>query len=123
MDSTLLTIPATITKVTTMSNRAIKLTVDSQEDLSDEEIAKVIAFYDQFGWFLFAREEREIKPEDLVNLPKVKREHDEKTPTQRLRSRLFVFYKDTHTDTTGFNSWFEKILDQIGQKYLDKLNE
>ena len=46
-----------------------------------------------------------------------------KTPSQRLRSRLFVYYKETKKTEKGFNSWYADALDQIGNSYLEKLNK
>ena len=119
--SELLQLPATLTKISTMSNGAIRIVADSQEGVAPTVIAEVMKNFEKLGWLCFLVEQI-IKPEDVKDLPEIKEEGDEKTPSQRLRSRLYVYYKETHTETDGFNEWYAKTLDGIGQKFLDKLN-
>jgi len=82
--SKLLTTPATISKVQTMSHRSLRLQVDTNEALSDEEVAKIMSNYEKFGYFCFIEEKHgDIKPEDLVDLPKLPAtdESSKKTPS------------------------------------------
>lgn len=46
---------------------------------------------------------------------------DRKSPSQRLRDRMAVYYKETYPNLKSFNTWYQDTLDQIGQTYLDKL--
>ena len=62
----LLQVPATISKITSMSNRTLRCQVDTQENLSDEELAKIIGNIDKFGWFTFSPD-NQIEEEDLLN--------------------------------------------------------
>lgn len=48
---------------------------------------------------------------------------DRKSPSQRLRDRLAVYYKEKYPDRQSFNTWYADVLDQIGSTYLDKINE
>lgn len=111
-------IPSTITKITTMSDHCLRLQVDSQE-LSKADKAQVFNLHELLGWFVFS--EAELKEEDLINLPELKPEFDEISPSKRLRNRLFVYYKNTHTDTNNFDNWYKKEIERIGQHYLDKI--
>lgn len=64
-----------------------------------------------------------FKPTDeKTDLKEVKGELDDKTPSQRLRARMFVYYKENNEDVSDFNSWYTKQMDKIGQQYLDKLD-
>jgi len=119
----ILQLPAIISKITSMSNRSLRVNVDSNEDLTDEQMQQVMSKLERYGWFCFL-EDSQIKEEDLIKLPPLpKKEKEEKTPSQRLRGRMFVYYKEKISkDKGGFNQWYEKQLDKIGDNYLDKLN-
>ena len=105
-----------------MANRSLRLQIDTQENLSDEEVMKIMSKFDQLGYFCFLVGETEIKAEDLINLPKIEVEKGEKTPSQRLRNRLFVWYKKTHTNKDDFNAWYTDYLEKLGDKFLEKIN-
>jgi hypothetical protein len=115
-------IPATISKTTTMANRALRLQVDTQENISSEAMSRLMDNYEKLGWFTFSVQE--IKPEELLNLPEIKVEKNEKTPGQILRNRLFVYWKEKNpkSEEDVFRTWYEKVLDAFGKSYLDKLN-
>ena len=111
-----------VNKITTMGNHSLRLQVDLEKELSPEENAKVFALYNKLGWFVF--KEAEIKEEDLVDLPEELTEFkDQKTSSQILRNRLFVYYKDKFGKDEGFEDWRKKEMLRIGQHYLDKVKD
>ena len=112
-------VPATISKIVTMADKTIRLQVDTQE-LSKEDKAKVFDLHEELGWFIFSL--AELTEDDTLNLPEIKNDSDKKTPSQRLRDRLFVYYNHTHANNDGFNDWYIKAMDKIGQQYLDRIN-
>lgn len=112
--------PAVISKITTMANRSLRFQVDSQEGLTDEQMGKFTALHEKFGHFVFSPD-TQVKEEDLLELPPLpKDDSDTKSPSQRLRARMFVYYKETHTEDK-FNEWYSDTLNRLGQQYLDKL--
>jgi len=117
-------IPATLTKYQGMRNRSLRLVFDTQESLTDEQIAKTTLLLEKFLWLCcFHEETKESEMLELVkDLPQLEVDKDQKTPSQRLRDRMYVYYKQTHSDTSNFNSWYIDALDKIGQNYLDKVN-
>lgn len=100
-----------------MRDNCLRLQIDTQE-LGDDS-AEVLKVFNRLGWMLFS--ESVMSEEDLVDLPDIKPEFDEKSPSKRLRDRLFVYYKDTHSDINNFDEWYKKELLRIGQHYLDKM--
>lgn len=48
---------------------------------------------------------------------------DRKSPSQRLRDRMAVYYNKKFPNSKSFNTWYADQLDSIGEKYLDKINE
>lgn len=112
-------VPSTISKITTMADKSLRLQVDTQE-LPKEDKAKVFDLHEELGWFCFSK--AEIKEEDIVDLPEIKPEFkDQKSPSQRLRNRLYVYYASIHRDTSDFDNWYIKEMDKIGQHYLNKV--
>lgn len=118
----LLQTPATISKVATMSHRSLRLQVDTNEDLSDEQVAKIMAHHDKFGWFCFLAGDKQISADNVVNLPELPKEDDQISPSERLFKRMYVYYMSKNKDSKGFNTWRVEQLDQIGQRYLEKID-
>lgn len=112
-------VPSTVSKIVTMGDHCLRLQIDTQE-LSNEEMTKVLRLYNLLGWFIFS--EVVLTDEDLVNLPDIKPEFEEKSPSKRLRDRLFVYYRDTHANIEDFETWYKKEMDRIGNHYLQKIN-
>jgi hypothetical protein len=113
-------VPATIEKIETMADKSLRLRIDTQE-LSREEAAQVFELHEKLGWFTFS--EQEIKKEDLVDLPEVKKEFkNQKSPSERLRNVLYVVWEEIGKPDKSFESWrsaeMEKIISHYKQKYL-----
>jgi len=114
--------PAEISGIKTMAHSSLRLQVDTQENLTPEMIAKLMNLYEKLGWFSF--NVQEIQAEELLDLPEIVVEKDEKTPAQILRGRLFVYWKqkNPNSDKDLFRPWYEQVLNKFGQSYLDKLD-
>lgn len=109
---------AVISKATTLEDFSVRLTVDCQE-LSGEEMAILFSSKGKAGWFLFS--EQELKQEDIKDLPDIKMEENTKSPSQRLRGRMFIYYTHLFGKEDGFYNWYQEQMEKIGQKYLDKM--
>jgi hypothetical protein len=89
----LISVPATVQGIKTMGNRSLRITVDSQENLSDESLASVASLHEKYGHWCFAVEQV-ISPDDLLKLPPLTaREEDEKSPAVRLRNCLYRLWE------------------------------
>jgi hypothetical protein len=108
---------ATISKVTTMADKTVRLQVDCQE-MNSDDMTILFSLNGKLGHFFF----REAFFTDVDNekLPELKIDKGEKTPSQRLRSRLFVYYTEvTNGKKEDFNIWYDRELAKIGEKYLE----
>lgn len=115
-------VPATITKITTMGDNSLRLQVDVDKELSPNENGQVFSQYNKVGYFLF--KESDIIEEDLLDIPEERPEFkDQKTSSQILRNRLFVYYKHSFGKDEGFEDWRKKEMLKIGQHYLNKIND
>lgn len=115
-------VPAVIAKISTMVDGGISLTVHTQE-LNPEDQSEVFNLHKKLGYFIFAEKSSDITGKEVENLPEIKDE-GQKTPSQRLRSRLFVYYtQKLGREKADFNKWYEEQLSKIGQRYLEKIDE
>lgn len=113
----ILQIPGEISKVETMRGGAIRIRFDSQEAIQPEVRSKLMMMTDQVGWISFAS--RQIQPEDIIDLPEVKRNEDMKSPAQRLRATIFILWK--HEGSVGsFEDYYvnrmSKLIDFVKNK-------
>ena len=109
---------AQIDGVTAKKDKTLSIKLGTQE-LAPDEMAKIFEHQGHQIWVAMA--ESLVKDEDL-NIPEVVSDLDKKTPSQRLRDRMAVYYKETNSTFEGFDDWYKKALEKIGQNYLDKLN-
>lgn len=107
-----------IQSVRTLADNTIRLTIDAQE-MPPEQMAILFKLKGQIGWTLFKENPFKIDDVPVEATP----DHDKKSPSQRLRDRMFVFYQKKHGKNTGFNEWYADNLDAIGQKFLDKIED
>ena len=106
--------------------RAIKPKGCWQAKLQTEELSKELK--DQFtdysgnlGMFVFS--ETDIKTEDLKDIPELKGEFkSDKSPSQRLRNILFVFFKQTHKDIDNFDAFYKTQMEKFISVVKDKLD-
>ena len=117
MEKELLKVPATISKVTTMSDKGLRLQVDTQE-LGSEDKAEVMGMYGDLGVFVFSK--ANISPEDLVELPEVKLEKGSKTESQRLRATLFVYWQQKKLKEP-FDNFYKRQMEKWIQSIKEQL--
>jgi hypothetical protein len=113
----ILKVPSTISKVSTTADGGLRLNVDTQE-LRSEDNAILMGLYNKLGVFIFA--EADINQEDLVDLPEVKVDKGQKTPSQVLRNRIFIFWKEKKLGG-DFDMFYRRELERLGQAYLEKI--
>ena len=94
-----------ISKVTTLADNTCRITLDFQE-MSAEKMAEVF----------LARQSGE------VIVPSVELSEDPKTPSQRLKSVLFLVWKQTTDQSLDFEVWYRQEMSRIREHYKEKLN-
>lgn len=112
---------AEITKIETMQ-KGLKLTVLTNE-VGPEDAAVLMAYRDEQGWLLFKPSDKAFSAEDIANLPEVKYEKDEKTPSQRLRSVLYVFWEQTGGIKRADKKSFIQFYNEAIEKYIVSIKE
>ena len=115
-----LCVPAFISKLTTLvGDNTLRLTVDCQE-MTPEQEGELLRLKRKIGWFFFLEKVQEI---DLNELPEIKLEEWEKSPSERLRGVLYWYWKQRNDEKkiqTPFEAWYrdqmERIITQIKEK-------
>lgn len=111
-------VPAEVSKVTTMGRRSVRIVVDTQENLTDEQMGRLMSLHEKIGWFTFSVEE--IAPDVVLSLPALSWDKDEKSPGQILRGCLFrLWERDKPTET--FNEYYARALEKISNQIREKL--
>ncbi len=109
-----------IDKVTANNDHTLSLKLETQE-LSAGVGGEILELMQKQIYIALC--EIPLKKEDLEIPESVVEFKKDKSPSERLRSRLYVYFKETHGKDEGFREWYEKTLDTIGQRYLDKLDQ
>lgn len=112
--------PATISKIETMSDGGVRVVVDTQEISDGEELAKLFRLRKgDLGYFLFKGSEIQANdlPEDSVPLE----EGENKTPSQRLRNVIFVFWKEVKGGKGDFNGFYREQMEKFIAVVKEKL--
>lgn len=99
------------------NDRTLSLKIDTQE-LSAEHTAHLFNLFQKQIWIALA--ETIITEQDL-NIPETVDEMEKKSPSQRLRDRMFVYWKENKV-SDNFDTWYKTALEKIGEKYLEKVN-
>ena len=84
----------------------------STQELSSDDFKNLKDNHNAFGWLQFTENQEEAPDESPVR--------EGKSPSERLHSRMFVFWKEKKIETP-FNTWREQQLEKIGDKYLAQL--
>src|SRR5258708_3529254 len=113
-----ISLASVISKVMTMADNTVRLQVDAQEAPA-EIMAELFALKGSIGWFTFS--EKVITEIDRKDLPEIKVESWEKTPSQRLRATLYVLWEQSKPDVT-FEQYYREQIEKIITYIKEKLN-
>lgn len=113
-----LVFPATISKVETMSDKSIRLRIDTQEMVGEDK-AKIMNMADQLGYCAFAPQP--FDEIDTVDAPKLEKEEGRKSLSERLYAVMFVYWSECTNKATPFNAWREMAIKKLIQQWKDKL--
>src|SRR5690348_18505112 len=110
--------PATLEGLALRKDGSATLRFSTQE-LSDADFVMAKQFYSHFGNLIFS--ENTVQPQDI---PRADAEFEGKTPSQRLRSVIYVFYrqaKDAKKTELSFEDFYRGQLENIIDQYKEKL--
>jgi len=109
--------PAQLQKIATRVDGSINISLDTQE-LSGMDMAELFSYRSLLGYVTFTP-----NAETIVDVPKETVEDNSKSPSQRLRSVLFIAWKQSDKKFDTFSQYYdvqmERIINQIKVR-LDK---
>ena len=117
--------PARITKAQTLSNGDIKLSINTSRQLKPNEVGQLMKYNQEEGWLLFAPMESEPDEIDIPDHKPKKVSSNHKTPSQRLRSVIWVKCKQEkgeEPDDGEFQNYYENYMERIIESIKDKLD-
>ncbi len=120
MNKTTIHLPAILNPISRRKDKSCKLSLDTRE-LNHEEILTLMSLEGSEMWICLAPNQEDLQ------VPDEPAEVDEKSPSERLRSVLFVWYKQ-EVDAGKFVGLFEtfkrekmeKIIEGVKSKLLEK---
>jgi len=100
-------------------DRSASLNFVTQEiDSSEIKLIDELVGVETFGWLMFKPNE-DFTPDEL---PSDEPSDEQKSPSQRLRARMYVYHKGT-SQSENWDTWYKGQMEKMGQKYLDQLEE
>lgn len=108
-------LPAIITKLTTMADGGIRVQVDTQE-IEPEESSGLFSLKGKVGYFFF--DPKEIKSIDVSNLPEIQLDDGEVSPSKRQRAVLYRIW-----EAKGKGGDFELFYRRFMERHIEGLKE
>jgi hypothetical protein len=107
-------IPSILDGISPLKDGGLSMRFHTNE-VTDSEKLIALSFYQKFGWLLFQEQEHD----DSLELESVRRDTGGKTPSQRLRSVLYILYQQSgKTDQT-----FEQFYATQMEKFINRVKE
>lgn len=114
-------IPATVEAVTTRRDKTIKITIGTQE-LDPEKAGKLLGMQNKLGLVAISLEE--LSDEFLKDIDDAKKETDGgKSPSQRMRNVMIVWYGQDKKGFETFNAFYEYHMEKMINYLKSKLEQ
>lgn len=109
-----------IESISTRKDKTLKLTIGTQE-LSPSQTGEVFTLNQDFCYFGIKQEPFTDSEESLIDT--IKTEYaNYKTPSQRLRGILFVYYHQDNKGYKDFSTYYMAEMERICEHYKSKLD-
>lgn len=116
----MLTIPAIISKISTLADGTIRLVVDTNE-LSPNKMTEIFSMRNLPGLCSFTANAN-FSADEMEMLEKMSEElSGDTSPSKRLRNVLYVWHRDSGMDS-DFESFYKTEIEKITEHYKKKLN-
>lgn len=109
--------PAQLQSLTTKVDGSIKVTVETQE-LNGSDMAELFSYRNLLGYITFTP-----NAESVVDVPKEIVEDNSKSPSQRLRSVLFISWKQSDKKFDTFSQYYTVQMERIINQIKDRLDK
>lgn len=110
-------LPVTMSPAVRKVDDSVKLAFVTNVEIPTEEYMVIDSYRNKAGWLMF--KENEFEPTDV---PKEDAVSNNKSPAQRLRSVMFVAYKNKYPEGTDFDNWYRGQMEIVINKYKETLD-
>ena len=117
MERKIFEVPARLNGVSTKADGSASLKFETGIEMQPEEMTLLFQYNRSEGYLLFAM--NQFQESDI---PKENAPSTEKSPAKRLRSVLYVHWKENIGDN-DFELWYKKEMERIINHYKEKLPE
>jgi len=114
-DKKVFEIPARLNGISTKADGSVAMRFETAVEMNAEDTMLLIQYVRSEGWLLFAM--NQFQESDI---PKDNTTSTEKSPAKRLRSVLFVYWKE-NIDNGDFEVWYKKKMESIIDTVKEKL--
>ncbi len=119
MESQIFQVAAQVESIRTLKDKSLKIVIETQE-LNPEEKTLLFELGDKAIWI--AMKETPVKFDELdIKEPEVEFKNDS-SPSKRLRSVLFVYYKQNYSGQKTFDEFYRDTIDKLCDLYKSKLD-
>ena len=101
-----------------MSDRTLKLRVDTTRELPAGDEAKIMHLRGTQGWFVYS--DKEVTESDIPDVD-IDHEVSEKSPSQRLRNIVWVHWDKNTNKQKTFDIYYREVMDKIINKLKEDL--
>lgn len=112
------TTPAIIEGISPLKDGGMSVRLHTNE-MNDAEKSEVIKFYQKFGWMVFSEQESSLEVPDET----IRRDTGGKTPSQRLRAVLHVFYQQSGRIDVTFEQFYALQMEKFINKVKSSLKD
>ena len=114
--------PAYLIGLKTKASGAWEMKFETQENMSPEVINYFSKKRDNLGYLTYMA--REVKADDLIEIPDVEASPKGKTPSERLRNVIFIFYKNNKKPDSKetFDNYYKRMMEKNIDEWKEKLN-
>ena len=118
----MLKIPAILSTFTSLKDKTLKIVFETNEP-NNEQILQIATNTQKFGYLAFKGEK--FTKDELKEISKLDTNYQDtqKTPSQRLRSVLYVLYEQDNKGYKDFQSFYTYHLETLIAHFKNKLND
>lgn len=109
--------PAAIHGVRTLVDGGVKIELITPE-LAADELTMLFNLHNKTGYFVF--KENTITPKDIPDV-EVDVESGEKSPSQRIRAKLYVYWNDNTDKSQPFDNYYRAFMSRVENKIDEML--
>lgn len=102
--------PGTVEGISTLKDGGVSMRFHTQE-LNDAQTAELLRMNGKFGWI--ALKESELSGNDFEGLEDVRKDLSGKSPSQRLRSVIYVAYSQRGNNSITFEQFYAQKMEQF----------